>query len=184
MLSKAYEESGIAFRDGKAIMKIAPGVAGEICLDQNILLQPTEEAIKNLAKSFDDLGLDVTIYDYDDISTEDDILEARNKRKKKICRMFTHIDFTVFPPQRKYIYAYLEGPLDIADEDFKIMFLYLACVIVTIGALVFFGMITGGMSVLATIAIFTAVAGTCITAVVKIEDSITKRAKVTTESGA
>ncbi len=56
---------------------------------------------------------------------------------------------------------------------------YLICVLATLGILVFLGIITSGTSVAASVALFSAVAGACVAAVVTLNQSEKQAAIIT-----
>ena len=68
---------------------------------------------------------------------------------------------------------------EVSSDSWEKMAQYLACVIVTLGILVFLGIISSGTSVAASVALFSAVAAACIAAVAAVNQSEKEAANIT-----
>jgi hypothetical protein len=185
-LRMIYESHGINFQHGKVILDL--GAPGKIVFDEDFLLDPNEDNLLSLKETIsNEIDIEWDLFDENfDEKVKTEFFNKAGYWNKTIGRVYHHQEWVCFPCRQRKYYTYLtlSAPKSqVSKESWEKMALYLGCVAVTLGILVMLGMVTAGMSVLATVAIFTAVAGSCLTAMNAVTEDEQKAASLNTHIG-
>jgi hypothetical protein len=177
-LRAIYESLGVNFVNGSVTLDL--GAPGIVSIDENVFLEPSEKNFKVLNDTLlKELGLEFELFDPRD---EKHQAEFTGNYERNFGRVFHHDEVVCCPVKRRRYYRYVRmtAPMsEVSRDSWEKMAIYLACVIVTLGILVFLGIISSGTSVLASVALFTAVAGACLAAMAAVTDDEKRSAIIT-----
>ena len=181
-LRQLYEDNGVIFRDGQAVLDL--GAQNTMSIDENLLINPDPKNMKNLVDSIN-ASFSNTIEIFDPADTQHEFRDKKTRRRN-FGRIFHHFEIQGFPPKKVNYYTYLTmsaNTEDVSDESWEKMALYLVCVVATMTLLVVLGIISSGTSVYASIALFGAVAAACIAAMEAVTKDEQKSARITKRVG-
>jgi hypothetical protein len=175
-----YQENGVVFNEGKAELNI--GTGNKLFINEAILLEPSEKNLTDLVKELDLLEVEYELFDPKDPQYETEIAGVK---RRNMGRAFHHWewDYDVFPPEKTNYYKYMFLEADssqVSDDAWEKLALYLVCVIATLGILIVLGLVTNGMSVYASIAVFSAVAAACLAFLDTVSEGAARNARIKT----
>jgi small-conductance mechanosensitive channel len=171
-LRRLYESLGVNFVNGSLTIDL--GAKGTIAIDENVFLEPSEENFSKLNKEIAlATGIEFELFDPRDKKHQ---AEISGNCVQNFGRVFHHDEYVCCPIRQRRYYRYVQmtAPMSqVSRDSWEKMAIYLTCVLATLGILAFLGIITSGTSVLASVALFTAVAGACLAAM----ESVTRPEK-------
>jgi hypothetical protein len=181
-LCSLYQSLGAKFSGGRVHIDL--GAKGSLAVDESVFLEPSEQGFAALNETIKrEIGVEFELFDPKDKRYQ---AELAGNYERYFGRVWHHDEWVCCPVKKRTYYTYvkLTAPMsEVSPDSWEKMAQYLVCLLATLGILVFLGIITGGTSVAASIALFSTVAGACVAAVIALNQSEKEAAIISTSVG-